>query len=101
MPNVSLGDHFEEFVSRQVADGRFQNASEVVRAGLRMLEDYELSRAERAARLAREINDAFDDPAPDVPAEKVFDKLEQQFSADKAARSSGGLLLVNETRTNP
>ena len=49
MPNVSLGDHFEAFVSRQVADGRFQNASEVVRAGLRMLEDFELSRAERAA----------------------------------------------------
>jgi antitoxin ParD1/3/4 len=89
MPNVSLGDHFEEFVSRQVADGRFQNASEVVRAGLRMLEDYELSRAERAARLAREINAAFDDPTPDVPAEQVFAKLEQQFKADKAARSHG------------
>ena len=89
MPNVSLGDHFEAFVSRQVADGRFQNASEVVRAGLRMLEDFELSRAERAARLAREINDAFDDPAPDVPAEKVVARLEQQFSADKAARSHG------------
>jgi antitoxin ParD1/3/4 len=70
-------------------DGRFQNASEVVRAGLRMLEDYELSRAERAARLAREINTAFDDPAPDVPAEQVFAKLEQQFKADKAARSHG------------
>lgn len=78
MPNVSLGQHFEEFVSLQVANGRFQNASEVVRAGLRMLEDYELSRAERAARLAREINAAFDDLAPDVPAEDVFAKLEQQ-----------------------
>jgi antitoxin ParD1/3/4 len=89
MPNVSLGDHFEEFVSRQVAEGRFQNASEVVRAGLRMLEDYELSRAERAARLVREINDAFDDPTTDVPAEQVFAKLEQQFSADKADRSHG------------
>jgi len=89
MPNVSLGDHFEAFISRQVADGRFQNASEVVRAGLRMLEDYELSRAERASRLAREINDAFNDPAPDVPVEQVFAKLEQQFIADKAADSNG------------
>lgn len=88
MPNVSLGDHFEEFVSRQVADGRFQNVSEVVRAGLRMLEDYELSRAERAARLAREINAAFDDPAPDVPADQVFTKIEQQYNADKAARQA-------------
>ncbi len=89
MPNVSLGDHFEEFVSRQIANGRFQNVSEVVRAGLRMLEDYELSRAERAVRLAREINAAFDDPAPDVPADQVFAKLEQQFNADKGARSHG------------
>lgn len=37
----------------------------------------------RAARLARAINAAFDDPAPDVPADQVFDKLERQFNADK------------------
>ena len=36
-----LGKHYEEFVAQQVAQGRFNNASEVVRAGLRMLEDYE------------------------------------------------------------
>lgn len=86
MPNVSLGDHFEEFVNRQVADGRFQNVSEVVCAGLRMLEDYELT---CAVNLARDINDAFDDPTPDVSGEKVFAKLEQQFSADMAARAYG------------
>lgn len=89
MPNVSLGEHFEEFISRQVANGRFQNASEVVRAGLRMLEDYELSRAERAARLVGDINAAFDDPAPDVHAEQVFARLEQQFAAAKAGRPHG------------
>jgi antitoxin ParD1/3/4 len=84
MPNVSLGDHFEEFISRQVTDGRFQNASEVVRAGLRMLEDYELSRAERAARLAGEINSAFNDPAPDVPAEQVFSGIGARHFARNA-----------------
>ena len=36
-----LGKHYEEFITSQVAGGRFNNASEVVRAGLRMLEDYE------------------------------------------------------------
>lgn len=89
MPNVSLGDHFEEFISRQVTEGRFQNVSEVVRAGLRMLEDYELARAERAARLTREINAAFDDPAPDVPADQVFARLEQQFAADLTPKPHG------------
>jgi antitoxin ParD1/3/4 len=37
----SLGDHYEKFISNQVAQGRFNNGSEVVRAGVRMLEDYE------------------------------------------------------------
>lgn len=36
-----VGDRYEEFIARQVEEGRFNNASEVIRAGLRMLEDYE------------------------------------------------------------
>lgn len=39
--SYSLGNHYEDFISNQVAEGRFNNGSEVVRAGLRMLEDYE------------------------------------------------------------
>lgn len=36
-----VGDRYESFISDQIEAGRFNNASEVVRAGLRMLEDYE------------------------------------------------------------
>lgn len=36
-----VGDRYEAFISNQIEAGRFNNASEVVRAGLRMLEDYE------------------------------------------------------------
>ena len=36
-----VGDHYEAFIAKKVSGGRFNNASEVVRAGLRMLEDYE------------------------------------------------------------
>lgn len=39
--SISLGDYFDHFVSSQVAVGRYKNVSEVVRAGLRLLEDEE------------------------------------------------------------
>jgi|HubBroStandDraft_6_1064221.scaffolds.fasta_scaffold2126763_1 antitoxin ParD1/3/4 len=39
--SVTLSDHFESFVASEVASGRFGNTSEVVRAGLRLLEHEE------------------------------------------------------------
>ena len=39
--SMTLGDHFDGFVARQIEIGRYNSASEVVRAGLRILEDHE------------------------------------------------------------
>ena len=39
--SVALGPYFEDFVKTQVANGRYNNASGVIRAGLRLLEDDE------------------------------------------------------------
>ena len=39
--SILLGDHFETFVDSKISTGRFKNASEVIRAGLRLLEEEE------------------------------------------------------------
>ncbi|MFT8816014.1 type II toxin-antitoxin system ParD family antitoxin [Acetobacter fabarum] len=39
--SISLGDHFADFVDQQVKGGRYGSASDVVRAGLRILEERE------------------------------------------------------------
>ena len=40
--SISLGVHFETFVEESLSLGRYQNASEVIRAGLRLLEIEEI-----------------------------------------------------------
>ena len=39
--SISLGNYFDEFVQSSVKEGRFKNVSEVIRAGLRLLEEKE------------------------------------------------------------
>ena len=53
--SISLGDHFESFIEKQLASGRYKNASEVVRDSLRLLEEQEKQRnALRKALIAGE-----------------------------------------------
>lgn len=47
-----VGDRYESFIASQLEQGRFNNASEVVRAGLRMLEDQETKLASLRAAIA-------------------------------------------------
>ena len=42
--SVSLGNYFERFVANKISQGRYKNASEVIRAGLRLLEEEENQR---------------------------------------------------------
>ena len=50
--SISLGEHFNSFIDEQLNSGRFSSTSEVVRAGLRLLEDNESKLAALRQRLA-------------------------------------------------
>lgn len=39
--SISLGDHFTDFISMKVEEGRYNSASDVIRAALRLLEEHE------------------------------------------------------------
>ncbi|WP_445010117.1 type II toxin-antitoxin system ParD family antitoxin [Vreelandella stevensii] len=51
--SITLGPHFDEFIATQVEKGRYGSVREVVRAGLRLLEETE-SKLERLQRLLDE-----------------------------------------------
>lgn len=58
--SVALGSHFEEFIKKQLESGRFNNASEVVRAALRLLEDEQKLRELRHRELAAAIKEGIE-----------------------------------------
>ena len=60
--SISLGEHFADFVDAQVASGRYGSASEVVRAGLRLLESHEAQ--VRALQEALKAGEASGAPTP-------------------------------------
>lgn len=74
--SIALGPRFQAFVEAQVRDGRYASASEVLRAGLRLLEAEE-------AKLAA-LQQALIDGEASGPAE-AFD-----FDAFIAAKRAGG-----------
>ena len=53
--SILLGDHFEGFISKKIGSGRYHSASEVIRAGLRLLEQEE--RKVEALKAALEIGE--------------------------------------------
>jgi antitoxin ParD1/3/4 len=75
-----IGEHFEALIDKLVESGRYNSRSEVVREGLRILEDREEER-----RIALEKFEAFVQEGIDSggyrPAEEVFDELEAELEA--------------------
>ena len=86
MPSsYTLGDHFETFVREQVEGGRYASASEVVRDGLRLLEEEQQKRQAVLDGLRGEIEKGRRSGKP-KPAAEVLDRLERKYA--KRAKDS-------------
>lgn len=78
MPSsYAIGDHFEQFIHRQVESGRYASASEVVREALRTLENRERLREIEVEEYRIKIREGIESPSR--PAEEVFARLEAKY----------------------
>ncbi len=79
MISADLGQQLESFVVKMVESGRYNSKSEVLREGVRLVQDREARLAALDASIARGIADA--DAGRTKPADEVFDRLEGKYRA--------------------
>ena len=81
-----IGDHFESFIKEQIRQGRYASASEVVRDGLRALEDRERLNGLKLAALRKDIQQGADSGAG-IPAKTAFAAVRKRIAQTGASKS--------------
>ena len=74
--SISLGNYFDQFVQKQVSAGRYKNVGEVIRAGLRLLENEE----SKVIALRNAIQEGLNSP---LAEDFDFDKNLRKLKAEK------------------
>lgn len=77
--SAELGQQLENYVNRLVASGRYHSKSEVLREGVRLLQERELRLTALEEALARGLADV--EAGRVKPATEVFDRLEAKYEA--------------------
>ncbi len=72
--SISLGEHFDTFVAEQLNSGRYSSTSEVVRAGLRLLEDSET----RLGTLRKMLQDGESSGVADYDYNSFIEELDRE-----------------------
>jgi antitoxin ParD1/3/4 len=75
--SVTLGKHFEEFIARQLKNGRYSSASEAIRAGLRLLEEREV----KLDALRRALKEGEESGFTDYSLEGLVEELDKENPA--------------------
>jgi antitoxin ParD1/3/4 len=79
--SFALGERFEAFIDAQVQGGRYNNASEVVRDALRLLEDRERLREIRFRELRRLAEEGRASGLAEEDGAATLDRLEARYRA--------------------
>lgn len=82
--SYTLGNHYESFVRDLLASGRYASASEVLRDGLRLLEDRERQREAKIAALRDAIQEGLES-GPAAPLD--MDSIKARARAERAKAS--------------
>jgi antitoxin ParD1/3/4 len=82
--SADLGEALERFVNKLVASGRYHSKSEVLREGVRLIQERETRLAALDAAIARGLADA--DAGRVKPSSEVFDRLEAKFATKTRRR---------------
>ncbi len=85
--SVALSAHFEAFIREKVESGRYNNVSEVVRAGLRLLEDTERQQAIQFQALRADIAAGKASGSP-LAAEPIFHRLQAKYTQQAKDKSN-------------
>jgi antitoxin ParD1/3/4 len=81
--NVNLTDELDRFVAKKVKTGRYENASEVVRAGLRTLEREEQEHAAKLTALRAAIDEG---DASGIAQGNVFGRVRKSLKLSRSSR---------------
>ncbi len=72
--SITLGKHFDSFISNQIQSGRYASASETVRAGLRLLEEREI----KLAALRRALDEGENSGIAEYSLSGLIEELDKE-----------------------
>ena len=82
--SVNLGDQLEAFITDAVKNGRYGSRSEVLREGVRLVQERETKWARFDAEIQKGIDDA--EAGRTVPLDEAFDRVREKIRGKKAGK---------------
>jgi antitoxin ParD1/3/4 len=87
--SYSIGKHFEEFIESLIKSGRYSTASEIIRDGLRLIEEREQDRDAKLQWLRAAIQEGLDSPSEEVDIKEWIEDVKRRGRQRLAAGIDG------------